>query len=363
MKRLLSLIVVLGVMSGSAFGALITAPGDVIIAVDRDGPVSNSSYPGAEAPPNVLDNNVYSKYLNFGGAHSGFIVTPSGAASVRSFTLTTANDAPGRDPASWLLFGTNDAVTSMDNSVGRAENWTLIDSGSVSLPDTRLTTGAAVSVSNNTAYSSYRMLYPTLKGDPLMQIADVGFYESTDGSGLNVVGVGDPILAIQEAPASSYPGHEGPANAVDGTLGKYLNFGQTNSGFIVTPAFGESIVDGFEITTANDGIERDPASWELYGTNDGIISEDNGQGNMENWVLIDSGSLALPDERDTLADLVSVSGSTAYTSYKMLFPTVKDSDLANSMQIGEIQFHGVPEPATVCLLGLGGLSLLRRRKR
>lgn len=364
MKRLLSLLVVLGVLSGPAFGALILAPGDAIIAVDPDPTVSNSSYPANESPTNAIDSTASTKYLNFAGAYTGFIVTPSGAASVRSFTITTANDAPGRDPSSWLLFGTNDAVTSADNSTGRAENWTLIDSGSVSLPDDRLTMGAAVSVSNNTAYSSYRMLYPTLKGAPLMQIADVGLYESTDGTGLNVVGAADPILAIQEAPASSYPGHEGPANAVDGTLGKYLNFGQTNSGLIVTPAFGESIVDGFQITTANDSPERDPASWELYGTNDAIISEDNGQGNMENWVLIDSGSLALPEERDTLADLVSVSGgSTAYTSYKMLFPTLKDADAANSMQIAEIQFTGVPEPTTICLLGLGGLSLLRRRKR
>jgi hypothetical protein len=189
-------------------------------------------------------------------------------------------------------------------------------------------------------------------------------FESTDGTGLNVVGSSDPILAIQEAPASSYPGHEGPGNAVDGTLSKYLNFGEENSGFIVTPAFGASIIDGFEITTANDAVERDPTSWILYGTNDAIISEDNSQGDMENWIMIDSGSLALTDERDTIGDLVPVSGgSTAYTSYKMLFPTVKDADLANSMQIGEIQFHGVPEPATVCLLGLGGLSLLRRRKR
>ena len=45
-----------------------------------------------------------------------------------------------------------------------------------------------------------------------------------------------------------------------------------------------------------------------------------------------------------------------------ILPTLKDSGAANSMQIGEIQFYGIPEPATICLLGLGGLSLLRRRR-
>ena len=362
MKRVFSVIVLLAVMSGPVFGALILAPGDAIIAVDPDGPRSSSDYPAGEAPPNALDNNSGTKYLNFAGAYTGFIVTPSGAASVNSFTITTANDAEGRDPSSWALYGTNDAITSADNSTGLAENWTLIGSGSVSLPSDRFTTGPVVSVSNSNAYSSYRMLYPTLKGDPLMQIADVAFYESTDGTGLNVVGASDPILAIQEAPASSYPGHEGPANAVDGTLDKYLNFGAANSGFIVTPGLGSSIVDGFQITTANDSAERDPTSWVLYGTDDAIASEDNGLGDGENWVMIASGDVALPDDRDTLGPLVAISNSTAYSSYKMLFPTLKDADLANSMQIAEIQFYGIPEPATVCLLGLGGLSLLRRRK-
>jgi len=168
------------------------------------------------------------------------IVTPSGAASVQSFTITTANDAEGRDPTSWRLYGTNDAISSADNSTGLAENWALIGSGSVSLPASRYTTGPVVPVSNSTAYSSYRMLYPTLKWDPLMQIADVAFYASSNGSGANILGASDPILAIQELPASEYPGHEGPANVIDTTLGKYLNFGEENSGFIVTPAFGSS---------------------------------------------------------------------------------------------------------------------------
>jgi hypothetical protein len=39
--------------------------------------VSSSSYPAAEAPANILDGNPATKYLNRGGAGSGFIVTPS----------------------------------------------------------------------------------------------------------------------------------------------------------------------------------------------------------------------------------------------------------------------------------------------
>jgi hypothetical protein len=63
---------------------------------------------------------------------------------------------------------------------------------------------------------------------------------------------------------------------------KYLNFGEINSGFIVTPSNGPSIVHSFQITTANDAVERDPTSWRLYGTDDPITSTDNSTGSQEN---------------------------------------------------------------------------------
>ncbi len=361
MKKLLTLLLVL--TSAPAFaGFALLSPGDTIIAVDADGLVSSSRYPAGEPPPKALDGDSGTKYLNFAGPSTGFIVTPAAATTVQSFTLTTANDAEGRDPATWKLWGTNDPVTSVDNSTGLAENWTLIGEGTVSLPAARYTLGPVVSVSNSTAYASYRMLFPTLKGDPLMQIADVAYYETIDASDWNVLSVSDPILAIHVGQNSRYPGAESPAKVIDGAVDtKYLNFGEENSGFIVTPGMGPTRVDSFQITTANDHEQRDPATWALYGTNDAIVSGDNTEGEAENWVLIASGDITLPLERFTLGPLVSFANGDAYTSYKMLFPTLRDSS-DDSMQIAEIQLYGVPEPATMCLLGLGGLALLRRRR-
>jgi hypothetical protein len=101
----------------------------------------------------------------------------------------------------------------------------------------------------------------------------------------------------------------------------------------------------------------------FYGTNDAIVSGDNTEGNAEIWTLICGGTMFLPSERNTLGPLYQVANQDQpYTSYKMLFPTLKDAGAANSMQIAEIQLYGVPEPATMCLLGLGGLALLRRRR-
>ena len=93
----------------SAMSQAILSASDPIIAFDFD--VSfESNYPAAEAPFNLFDGDVNSKYLNFGKENSGFIVTPLiGATTIQSLVFSTANDAPERDPASWELFGTHSA--------------------------------------------------------------------------------------------------------------------------------------------------------------------------------------------------------------------------------------------------------------
>jgi len=373
-EKVLTFLLVLGLLTAPVFAESvpILKPSNAIIAIDTDGIVTSSGYPGGEPPQKLLDNNPDTKYLNFGGAGCGFIVTPTlGTSLVQSFTLTTANDAATRDPKSWELYGTNDVIKSLDNSTGLAETWTLIDSGAIALPATRKTLGPVVNVNNATMaqYTSYKMMWPTNGGSSMIQVADAAFYMMPGGIGPNILTATDRILAVEVGWQSSYPAagptglSEGLKSAIDGTIDwKYLNFGETNSGFIVTPG-GPSTLDSFQITTANDATERDPTTWMLYGTNDPITTPDNGDGKVENWILIAGGSVDLPAERNTLGPKVLICNQNqTYTSYKMIFPTVKDSAAANSMQIGEIQFYGIPEPATVCLLGLGGLALLRRRR-
>lgn len=169
---------------------------------------------------------------------------------------------------------------------------------------------------------------------------------------LSIVSPGDTIIAIDtDIGDSSYPGGEEPQKAVDGTLDKYLNFGEVNSGFIVTPSITATIVESFQITTANNAPERDPTTWQLSGTNEAVTSADNSTGSEENWILIDSGNMSLPSARNKLGPNVAVGGSTAYTSYRMIFTGVKDSGAANSMQIAEIEFFGdsltLPTPASL----------------
>lgn len=176
----------------------------------------------------------------------------------------------------------------------------------------------------------------TVFGNPLDLPADTAIFSPTD-----------TILAIDTNSASSYPANEPPQHVIDGTLAKYLNGGEVNSGFIITPSTGASVVGSFQITTANDFEERDPASWLLFGTNEPIVSTDNSDGSAENWSFIDGGSLSLPNARNALGPMELVNSSTSYSSYRMIFPAVKNAAVAEAMQIAEIQFFAADTGLTI----------------
>jgi hypothetical protein len=183
---------------------------------------------------------------------------------------------------------------------------------------------------------------------------------------------GDPIQVVNgsdDAPpvAVNPPAAEGAANAIDNTVNKYLNFQDYGSGFIVTPSRGPSIVRAIRLYTANDAPERDPSSFLLEGSTAGP----NGP-----FTVIYGSTVTLPGNRNnqpagTAVDPntmnfvdVAFGNTTQYTSYRLTFPTLRDGVTANSMQIGEVELLGtvVPEPATLGLLSLGALGLLRRRR-
>ena len=153
------------------------------------------------------------------------------------------------------------------------------------------------------------------------------------------------------AGANNWPGAEGPVHALDGVGQKYLNFAEFNTGIVVTPDIGPSVATSLKLWTANDAEERDPASYEIYGTN---IDAGNGPLPVADFTLIASGDLALPPSRSTGgasalndANLQTVEfneNTIVYSSYMIIFPTVKNPSAANSMQIAEIQLDGTIGP-------------------
>jgi len=70
---------------------------------------------------------------------------------------------------------------------------------------------------------------------------------------------GMAAVAGYDDKASSSPGNETPEKAIDGdTKTKYLNFGSTNSGLVITLP-KPVIIGSLALTSANDSEERDPA--------------------------------------------------------------------------------------------------------
>lgn len=330
----------------SAGAAPLLAPGDPIVSFDSDTPgTSRSDYPSDDSPARALDGRLDTKYGNGGKLNAGFIVTPAAAVAVQSFVITTAIDSPAADPASYEISGTNDPITDTDNSLGNRENWTVISAGDfpAPLPTARQTVGAVVGFANADTYKSYRILFPKVRDAAtaaMMHFSEIQFFPNEDGSGTAVLAAANPIKAVQlPALASSSPGAEPVANLIDGVVStKYLNFGKLNTGFIVTPTSGAQVIRSMRLSTANDAVERDPASYEIFGTNDEIVDGDHSAGDQENWTQVATGTLALPAGRLAVAPLVTFANSTAYKSWRVTFPTVKTPGTANSMQLAEFQF-------------------------
>ena len=138
----------------------------------------------------------------------------------------------------------------------------------------------------------------------------------------------NPVVISAIYPTSNNsPSNETAVNAFDGNPGtKYLNFDKQNAGVTVKLSQGR-VVQKFTITTANDAVERDPSSYKLYGSNDGV-----------NWTLIKEGPLSLSDSRFTVSGEITVDNTTAYVYYFIKFPSIKNN-IGNSVQIGEVTYY------------------------
>src|ERR1051325_7913320 len=309
----------------------VTQPGDPLV------PSSNNN-PGSEGVANAIDNVTGTKYLNFDAANNalptGFTVTPGvGGTLVSGITLTSANDAPERDPATFVLSGTLDG-----------SNFVQIASGAV--PPFRSRFYKNYIFFNNTrAYKSYRLMFPTVVNAPStansMQIAEVELLGVIADVPQDVTQPGDPLVPS----SNNNPGSEGVANAIDNVTGtKYLNFDAANNakptGFTVSPRSGLTLVSGLTLASANDAPERDPASFQLLGSYDG-----------SNFVQIASNSVA-PFTTRFQKQTIFFDNNTPYLVYRLISPTAANApSTANSVQIAEVELLGVLAPTYVTVPG------------
>ena len=177
---------------------------------------------------------------------------------------------------------------------------------------------------------------------------------------LDVSSPGDAITGTsRNYPGGDRPdgpyGPEAPSNVIDNDpASKYLNFDEQDSGFILAPGAGGTYLAGIALTTANDAPRRDPAGVTIAGSHDG-----------EQWSpIVANLATPLPDDRQAESAFYFTPETPGlFEYYRVTFPTVKDAQAAYCMQIAEVRLIGnIPEPATLSLMTLCGLAVLRRRK-
>lgn len=286
----------------------------------------------AEAGSMVFDGNVNTKWLD----HNDWKGAPTEAApswlqvqfavpqAVSSLFITSANDAPARDPENFNLQASQDGT-----------NWITLAEFIGETFDERFER-KEFRFSNGLEFSYYRLNITKNKGDDtLMQIAEVSFvgpiYTSTDHT--------DPV-GTATVTARNYIGEaEAPTMAFDNDVNtKWLDHNDwkgaptAEAPSWVTIVLPEAkAVDTLVLTSANDADARDPENFNLQASADGGVSWIN----LAEWVG-ESFDSRLQRRQ------FSVGNTLAFDTYRLNITKNKGDDTL--MQIAEIGLVGSKLP-------------------
>ncbi|MEO6569651.1 MAG: hypothetical protein ABIO94_12875 [Opitutaceae bacterium] len=143
---------------------------------------------------------------------------------------------------------------------------------------------------------------------------------------------------------------EPPASAIDGdTNTKYFNHVQdgtetpgVNTGLVVTPTAGPTIVTAIQFAAANDVEGRDPVKITLEGSNDPKATE----AGAKDFAVVYEGpsGLEIDPGRTTFGKVITFDNKVAYQSYRLLITATRATD-ADSTQYAEVKLLGKAAPA------------------
>lgn len=180
---------------------------------------TSNDFKDSEAGKNLADFDSNTKWLaNWRGSGPEWAqyALPK-AAAIDSYSLTTANDSPERDPKNWVLAGSNDGQT-----------WTTLDTVTNGLAtDPGRKTKVDFKLSRTAEFSYFRLTVTANRGGAsLMQIADWDLSDSTrtnpSASGMNTVRGTGPSKGYNVRTGKGYTGsyavNYSGAAAADGAL-------------------------------------------------------------------------------------------------------------------------------------------------
>ena len=234
------------------------------------------------------------------------------AVKVSAINMSTGNDSPGRDPKRWTLYG----------STGEGAKWEKIYDHNGDMLDGRKTAVTFTVEGCDTEYSLFKLeISETRDGnsDQKMQISELSL--NTDAGLTYTVKEATPGFSDKESAGKLFDGDTGskwccPQIRVQGDCP--LEF-KTNTA--LTPT-------GYYFVTANDGTDRDPVAWTLYGTKD--------EGTT--WDVLATKKKEedeLPTERLNFKEYSMTAPETEYSHYKLVI-TDRRGGGAGLIQIGEV---------------------------
>ncbi|OCQ20754.1 hypothetical protein A7985_13180 [Pseudoalteromonas luteoviolacea] len=289
-----------------------------LVKIGGDAAVSQPPVDPIYAIENAFDGDRYSKYLTIQPradiSYSGY-----GEGRLKGYRLTVGENQPSRDPSSWTLSASKNGA-----------DWHVIDTQSNQVFSRRLETRDFV-LDLDVPYSHYKFSFvnsgPQVNGQEVFQIADIDLLIDKATATLpleldNFVLAGGKLSAEHQGFAQWGEGFE---SAFDGDFSnKYVAL--TQRGWLQFEAPTQHVLHAYSITSGNDAPERDPASWELLGSNDGV-----------HWHTLDTRSEEHFDARNQ-TKMFRIENEIQFSHYRIdLTHTATDANGNDLLQLAEIE--------------------------
>jgi PKD repeat protein len=280
--------------------------------------------PESESVGNLIDNDFGSKFLIF--TNNTWVQLDCKKMSiVQAYTLTSGNDAPGRDPKNWKLLGSNDGAA-----------WVELDARSDEAFTARMQT-RQFEFDNETAYKSYKFEFENTDGD-IFQLSEIELFngiptvkEVEEGE----VDITEKLISVAvQAEDFEFFGWGLPEFAYDNNPGSSFFNMNTNTWFVFETEKKYNVNRVSISATANlFGIDFvfTPDEFVLLGSNDG-----------QNWEEITSvaetGIVAFEERKE-----FTFENSAYYKFHKITMSAEIEEGDNKRIMIGEIELFGTAE--------------------
>lgn len=279
--------------------ATLSAPG---------GPYSTSS---SETVNATIDNNPGTKWCVVGPpATVSWQVKLPAAVALSTYSLTSANDVPARDPQQWKLSGSQNGA-----------QWTVLDARSLPVPFENRLQAKEFSFSNPTAYLFYKFDFTPIPGVSHFQVAEVSL------AGVSMGGQSSMYLSSPSGQADGDGKKSDIMRSVDGSAGTAWVAAKPGNGVVWQADLGKGVpLTSYSLTSAADTPAEDPTSWTLEGSSD-----------RRTWFALDTQSPGVPFTARGKTAAFTLAGTASYSSYRL---SLRGAAKAARLRIAEVALVG-----------------------